>query len=400
MNIVIIGTGYVGLVTGVGLASLGNNINFLDLDENKIQNLSNKKITFYEPGLEEYFNDDETFSRMFFSSDYASIEWQNIDIVFVCVQTPNNLETNSVDTNFLESAIKEINNVNNDDLVITIKSTIPPYEIEKVCEKVGMDSSKLTFNPEFLREGTAVEDFFKPDRIVLGGTNNEKLNKLKELYTDFDCEIITTDSISSQLIKYLANTYLPLRLSFVNEATRLIDYSGGNLDDVLKGVGLDNRIGQHYFRPSPSWGGSCFPKDLVEVNNFYDKDKLNLPLISNIINSNDIHADWTSENIKELYESKKLEGVVLIGAAFKEDTDDLRNSPTTEVFKKLKSSIENVIVFDEIINDENIVKFDYLEDLNSPHLYVLMYPVKESTLDRLNKIIDDTKSITYIPWSL
>ena len=400
MNIVIIGTGYVGLVTGVGLASLGNNINFLDLDENKIQNLSNKKITFYEPGLEEYFNDDETFSRMFFSSDYASIEWQNIDIVFVCVQTPNNLETNSVDTNFLESAIKEINNVNNDDLVITIKSTIPPYEIEKVCEKVGMDSSKLTFNPEFLREGTAVEDFFKPDRIVLGGTNNEKLNKLKELYTDFDCEIITTDSISSQLIKYLANTYLPLRLSFVNEATRLIDYSGGNLDDVLKGVGLDNRIGQHYFRPSPSWGGSCFPKDLVEVNNFYDNDKLNLPIISNILNSNDIHANWTSDNIKELYESKELDGVVLIGAAFKEDTDDLRNSPTTEVLKILKSSIENVIVFDEIINNENIVKFDYLESLNTPHLFVLMYPVNESTLDRLNKIIEDSNSVTYIPWSL
>ena len=400
MNIVIIGTGYVGLVTGVGLASLGNNINFLDLDENKIQNLSNKKITFYEPRLEEYFNDDETFSRMFFSSDYASIEWQNIDIVFVCVQTPNNLETNSVDTNFLESAIKEINNVNNDDLVITIKSTIPPYEIEKVCEKVGMDSSKLTFNPEFLREGTAVEDFFKPDRIVLGGTNNEKLNKLKELYTDFDCEIITTDSISSQLIKYLANTYLPLRLSFVNEATRLIDYSGGNLDDVLKGVGLDNRIGQHYFRPSPSWGGSCFPKDLVEVNNFYDNDKLNLPIISNILNSNDIHANWTSDNIKELYESKELDGVVLIGAAFKEDTDDLRNSPTTEVLKILKSSIENVIVFDEIINNENIVKFDYLESLNTPHLFVLMYPVNESTLDRLNKIIEDSNSVTYIPWSL
>ena len=334
MNIVIIGTGYVGLVTGVGLASLGNFVNFIDLDENKIKDLSSKKITFYEPGLEKYFNDDATFKRMSFSSDYASIEWDNIDIVFVCVQTPNNIETNSVDTKFLESAIKEINNVNNNDLVITVKSTIPPYEIEKVCEKVGMDSSKLTFNPEFLREGTAVEDFFKPDRIVLGGTDTEKLTKLKELYGSFDCEIITTDSISSQLIKYLANTYLPLRLSFVNEATRLIDYSGGNLDDVLKGVGLDNRIGQHYFRPSPSWGGSCFPKDLVEVNNFYDKDKLNLPLISNIINSNDIHADWTSENIKELYESKKLKGVVLIGAAFKEDTDDLRNSPTTEVFKK------------------------------------------------------------------
>ena len=400
MNIVIIGTGYVGLVTGVGLASLGNTVDFIDLDENKIEDLSDKKITFYEPGLEEYFNDDQTFKRMSFSSDYRSIKWDNIDIVFVCVQTPNNIETNSVDTNFLESAIKEINNVNNSELVITVKSTIPPYEIEKVCEKVGMDSSKLTFNPEFLREGSAVEDFFKPDRIVLGGTDSEKLSKLKELYSGFECEIIITDSISSQLIKYLANTYLPLRLSFVNEATRLIDYSGGNLDDVLKGVGLDNRIGQHYFRPSPSWGGSCFPKDLVEVNNFYDNDKLNLPIISNILNSNDIHANWTSDNIKELYESKELDGVVLIGAAFKEDTDDLRNSPTTEVLKILKSSIENVIVFDEIINNEYIVKFDYLESLNTPHLFVLMYPVNESTLDRLNKIIEDSNSVTYIPWSL
>ena len=400
MNIVIIGTGYVGLVTGVGLANLGNTVDFIDLDKNKIKDLSSKKITFYEPGLEEYFNDDETFKRMSFSSDYTSIEWENIDIVFVCVQTPNNIETNSVDTKFLESALTEINNVNNNDLVITVKSTIPPYEIEKVCEKVGMDSSKLTFNPEFLREGTAVEDFFNPDRIVLGGADKEKLNKLIELYSEFECEIITTDSISSQLIKYLANTYLPLRLSFVNEATRLIDYSGGNLDDVLKGVGLDNRIGQHYFRPSPSWGGSCFPKDLVEVNNFYDHEKLNLPLISNIINSNDIHVDWTSQNIRDLYESKNLEGVILIGAAFKEDTDDLRNSPTTEVFKNLKSSIENVIIFDEIINNEDIVKFDYLESLNSSHLFVLMYPLKESTLNRLNKVIEETNSITYIPWSL
>ncbi len=400
MNIVIIGTGYVGLVTGVGLANLGNSVDFIDLDKNKIENLSSKKITFYEPGLEEYFNNDDTFKRMSFSSDYTSIEWENIDIVFVCVQTPNNIETNSVDTKFLESAIKEINNVNNDDLVITVKSTIPPYEIEKVCENVGMDSSKLTFNPEFLREGTAVEDFFKPDRIILGGADKEKLNKLIELYSEFECEIITTDSVSSQLIKYLANTYLPLRLSFVNEATRLIDYSGGNLDDVLKGVGLDNRIGQHYFRPSPAWGGSCFPKDLVEVNNFYDHEKLNLPLISNIINSNDIHVDWTSQNIRDLYESKNLEGVILIGAAFKEDTDDLRNSPTTEVFKNLKSSIENVIIFDEIINNEDIVKFDYLESLNSSHLFVLMYPVKESTLDGLNKVIEETNSITYIPWSL
>ena len=162
---------------------------------------------------------------------------------------------------------------------------------------VGYDKNLLTFNPEFLREGSAVHDFFNPDRVVIGGLDSTKTNKLKELYKEFETEIIITDPISSQLIKYLANTYLPLRLSFVNEATRLADYSGANLVDVLKGVGLDSRIGSHYFRPSPSWGGSCFPKDLVEVNNFYNKEELNLPLISNIIDSNNEHSLRMSSNL-------------------------------------------------------------------------------------------------------
>ena len=202
MNIVIIGTGYVGLVTGVGLANLGNTVDFIDLDENKINDLSSKKITFYEPGLEEYFNNDQTFKRMSFSSDYTSIEWENIDIVFVCVQTPNNIETNSVDTKFLESAISEISKLENRDITITVKSTIPPYEIENVCKKVGYDKNLLTFNPEFLREGSAVSDFFNPDRIVIGGLNSEKIDKLKKLYESFEAEVVLIDPISSLLIKY------------------------------------------------------------------------------------------------------------------------------------------------------------------------------------------------------
>ena len=182
MNIVIIGTGYVGLVTGVGLASLGNNVTFIDLDEDKINKLNNKNLPFYEPGLEKYFDDNDTFARMQFVSKYLDVNWEDKEIVFICVQTPNNLETNSVDTKFLESAINEVNNLNNKDLIITVKSTIPPYEIKKICDKVGLDSDLLTFNPEFLREGTAVDDFFNPDRIVVGGNNPLKLKKLKELY--------------------------------------------------------------------------------------------------------------------------------------------------------------------------------------------------------------------------
>ena len=400
MKIVIIGTGYVGLVTGVGLANLGNNVTFIDLDEDKINKLKNKNLPFYEPGLDQYFEDDETFGRMQFVTNYSDINWEAEEIVFICVQTPNNLETNSVDTKFLESAINEVNNIENKDLVITVKSTIPPYEIEKICKNVGLDTDSLTFNPEFLREGTAVADFFNPDRIVIGSNNSEKIEKLKDLYKDFKAEIIITDPISSQLIKYLANTYLPLRLSFVNEAARLVNSSGGNLEDVLKGVGLDSRIGEHYFRPSPAWGGSCFPKDVVEVNNFYNPEEVNLPLIANIIESNKIQTKWTTNMLKSIHDEKKLSGIILVGAAFKEDTDDLRNSPTLDIYSQLKDENINTKIYDELIKSDDYLSFEDFEKLESPYLIALMYPVKENLMSKINNIVTATSSFLYTPWKI
>ena len=400
MNIVIIGTGYVGLVTGVGLASLGNKVTFIDLDTDKISKLNNKKLPFYEPGLDKYFEDEQVFERMHFASNYSDVNWEDEEIVFVCVQTPNNLDTNSVDTKFLESAITEVNNVKNKNLVITIKSTIPPYEIEKICNKVGLDLHSLTFNPEFLREGTAVEDFFKPDRIVIGGNDSSKVKKLEDLYSNFKAEIIITDPISSQLIKYLANTYLPLRLSFVNEAARLVNSSGGNLDDVLKGVGMDTRIGQHYFRPSPAWGGSCFPKDVVEVNNFYDPNEVNVPLIANIIESNKIQTKWTANMLKSIYAEKNLSGIVLVGAAFKEDTDDLRNSPTLDIYSELIEENFNTKIYDDLIKSEDYLSLKDFENIDSPHLIAIMYPVKEKLMSKINDIVSRTNSFLYVPWQI
>jgi UDPglucose 6-dehydrogenase len=398
MNLVVIGTGYVGLVTGVGFASLGHSVSFIDLDENKVLKLKDKQVPFYEPGLEEHFQNNETFSRMSFTSSYEEIKWEETDVAFICVQTPNNLETNSVDTRFLESAITEINNLNNRKLVVTVKSTIPPYEIEKVCNKVGMDKNKITFNPEFLREGTAIEDFFQPDRIVIGGNDPEKLLVLRELYKGFDAELIETDPISSQLIKYLANTYLPLRLSFVNEAARLIDYSNGNQEDVLKGVGLDSRIGSHYFRPSPAWGGSCFPKDLIEVNNFYKEGEVTLPLISNIIESNDIQTKWTVDKLTSILSNENINSVLLIGAAFKEDTDDLRNSPTLDIYKMLLQKDVNTNIYDEMVELAEYNSVDNLDDISEKTLVVLMYPIKKTLMERVETILSDTNSILYTPW--
>jgi len=398
MNLVIIGTGYVGLVTGVGFASLGNSVSFVDLDENKVSKLKDKQLPFYEPGLEEHFQDNETFSRMSFTSSYEEIDWEDTDVAFICVQTPNNLDTNSVDTRFLESAITEINNLNNPKLVVTVKSTIPPYEIEKVCNKVGMDKNEITFNPEFLREGTAIEDFFQPDRIVLGGNDPKKLSILRELYKGFDAELIETDPISSQLIKYLANTYLPLRLSFVNEAARLIDHSNGNQVDVLRGVGLDSRIGSHYFRPSPAWGGSCFPKDLIEVNNFYKEGEVMLPIISNIIESNNIQTKWTVDKLTSILINENINSVLLIGAAFKEDTDDLRNSPTLDIYKMLHQKDINTFIYDEMVELDEYNSVDNLDDISEKTLVVLMYPIKKTLMERIESIITDTNSILYTPW--
>jgi UDPglucose 6-dehydrogenase len=398
MNLVVIGTGYVGLVTGVGFASLGNSVSFVDLDENKVSKLKDKQVPFYEPGLEEHFQDNETFSRMSFTSSYDEIDWEDTDVAFICVQTPNNLETNSVDTRFLESAITEINNLNNPKLVVTVKSTIPPYEIEKVCNKVGMDKNEITFNPEFLREGTAIEDFFQPDRIVIGGNDPEKISILRELYKGFDAELIETDPISSQLIKYLANTYLPLRLSFVNEAARLIDHSNGNQVDVLKGIGLDSRIGSHYFRPSPAWGGSCFPKDLIEVNNFYKEGEVMLPIISNIIESNDIQTKWTVNKLTSILSNENINSVLLIGAAFKEDTDDLRNSPTLDIYKILIQKDVNAFIYDEMVELAEYNSVDNLDDISDKTLVVLMYPIKKALMEKIETILTETNSILYTPW--
>ena len=189
-----------------------------------------------------------------------------------------------------------------------------------------------------------------------------------------------------------------MRLSFVNEATRLSDYSGANLTDVLKGIGLDNRIGSHYFRPSPSWGGSCFPKDLVEVNNFYKKDELNLPLISNIIESNNEHLNWTVDQLLSLKNNNNLEQIVLVGAAFKENTDDLRNSPTLDIYKLLDDMGVQVSILDTEIEVPNHNYVSSVEDVVSKSLIAIMYPLNDDLDKKLLDHSSQNECIIFYPW--
>ena len=383
MNIVVIGVGYVGLVTGLSLVKLGNKVTFLDTDLNKIQMLNKKEPTFDEPELLDYLTNDKTAKNASFCHSYEDIDWEDTDIVLICVQTPvdDNGELNS---QFIKKVFSSINGLVTNKTTVCIKSTIHPSALQKVLSEINFRYEDLVFNPEFLREGSAFHDFFNTDRIIIGSENLEKSQIIANLYRELESEIIFTDPISSQLIKYLSNAYLPLRLSFVNEASRLIDSLSANQNDVLKGVGLDSRIGDQYFRPSPGWGGSCFPKDVMEIQQIAKENNLDLPVIQSISNSNNKHLLWFSNKLKEIMKINNLQKIILLGAAFKENTDDTRYSPTFEIYNILKKDKQNVTIYDEGLTLDS--KYNQILSFEENALYVEMYPMGDKVENEIVKL--------------
>ena len=388
MNISVIGAGYVGLITGIGFAKLNHQVSIVDLNDDLIKNLNENRPPFYEPELVDYLNDSNIRNNLFFSTSYQKSINENTDIVFVCVQTPTDPDTGKTKTDYISSVLTELKKIESFNFIICIKSTIKATLVEKISNEIDLDYKKIIFNPEFLREGSAFYDFFNPDRIVIGGSDQKGLNQCTELYELFDCEKIITDSNSSQMIKYLSNTYLAMRLSFVNETYRLVSEFNGNPEEVLNAIGKDKRIGNDYFRPSPGWGGSCFPKDVKEVISSFQMD-YQLPIISEILRSNELHMAWFVDYILKIINEQSLENIVLIGAPFKENTDDLRESPSLKIYKLIEEKFKNVWILDfDIPLSKSFKAIKSLSELKDNTLYVEMFPDSSQNRNNIVNTID------------
>lgn len=388
MNISVIGAGYVGLITGIGFAKLNHQVSIVDLNDDLIKNLNENRPPFYEPELVDYLNDSNIRNNLFFSTSYQKSINENTDIVFVCVQTPTDPDTGKTKTDYISSVLTELKKIESFNFIICIKSTIKATLVEKISNEIDLDYKKIIFNPEFLREGSAFYDFFNPDRIVIGGSDQKGLNQCTELYKSFDCEKIITDSNSSQMIKYLSNTYLAMRLSFVNETYRLVSEFNGNPEEVLNAIGKDKRIGNDYFRPSPGWGGSCFPKDVKEVISSFQMD-YQLPIISEILRSNELHMEWFVDYILKIINEQSLENIVLIGAPFKENTDDLRESPSLKIYKLIEEKFKNVWILDfDISLSKSFKAIKSLSELKDNTLYVEMFPDSSQNRNNIVNTID------------
>jgi UDPglucose 6-dehydrogenase len=337
-----IGTGYVGLVSGVCFADLGNDVICVDKDNNKINNLKKGIIPIYEPGLEELVLKNYKNKRLNFSTNLKE-SIKKSDIVFVCVGTPTRRNSNSADLSQVYSVAKEISKSINKFKIIINKSTVPVTtgdEVEKIiAKKVSRKYFSVVSNPEFLREGEAIRDFIYPDRVVIG-SNDEKSKKiLKNLYSPLiskGAKFVSTNRRAAELIKYASNAFLATKITFINEIANLCEKTGIDVEDISIGIGLDKRIGSRFLRAGPAYGGSCFPKDTKAIVSTADKFKTNLSVIKSVIKSNEIRSDILQKRVNLILKNKvKNKKISFLGVTFKANTDDMRDSSSLKLIPYL-----------------------------------------------------------------
>ena len=403
MKITIIGSGYVGLVSGICFASIGHDITCIDINEKKIADLNNGKIPIFEPGLSELLAKVKMAGNINFSTD-LSFSLKDCAAVFIAVGTPQG-EDGSADMSYVLAAAKEIYDLckktGKKDLVVVTKSTVPVGTADEIRKIVG-DNIKVASNPEFLREGNAIDDFMNPDRIVIGCDDALSAEVLSEIYKPLEGKrLVKTTTKTSELIKYTANAFLATKIAFINEIADLCEKTGADIKELAAAVGLDSRIGEKFLNPGPGFGGSCFPKDVSAIINTAKNNGVDLSIVSEVEASNKRRkASMAKRIIANLggYEKAKGKNVAVLGLAFKANTDDIRYSPAIYILKELLKAEINIKASDfeaientkrELAGFDNIEYFDDLyEAVRDCDLMAVLteWPeYKELDLERIKK---------------
>lgn len=354
-QIAVIGTGYVGLTTGATLAQFGFQVSCCDVDARKVDLLNQGVIPIVEHGLDELVNDNCAAGRLTFhlGSDPAV---RNADVVFLCVPTPQD-DDGSADLTYVRAAAAEIGPMLKPGAVVVNKSTVPVGSFHVVGDALGRDDVDVASNPEFLREGSAVHDCLHPDRVVIGAENERAAAVVRSLYESLDTEFIITDPASAETIKYAANGFLAMKISFINSVAAMCEQVGADVAAVVAGIGSDHRIGNQFLNPGPGWGGSCFPKDSRALVSIAREHGYDFSLMRGVIDINEQQYDRIVNKIARganRFAHDRLEGVVIaaLGLTFKAGTDDLRESPSLRILHELRRRGAEIRAYDPTATGE------------------------------------------------
>ena len=352
-KIAVIGTGYVGLTTSIGLASLGHEVIGFDLDSAKVEMLQAGKLPIHEPGLGEILIAGIKSGNLQSTSDLSEAV-ADADFVFTCVPTPQD-DDGSADLSYVISASVAMKDLLKPGAIVVTKSTVPVGSAQVVENAIGRSDIEVASNPEFLREGAAVHDFKHPDRIVVGARSTEISQKVMDLYSHIDCPKLLTSQETAELIKYASNSFLAIKLSYVNDVAVLSEAVGADPFEVLQGMGLDTRIGNRFLEPGPGWGGSCFPKDTKALESIAKSFGVDLPLITAAIASNEISHKRVADRLaKALGGSLNGKTIAVLGLTFKANTDDTRESPAIAVIEHLIKGGGEVVAYDPMVSSYDL----------------------------------------------
>jgi len=349
MDVSIIGSGYVGLVTGACFAEVGHNVTCVDNDARKIETLRAGKVPIYEPGLEELIHRNVSAQRLRFTGSVKE-GVENSQVVFIAVPTPPQHD-GSVDLSFIEKVAREIAGVLTDYRVIVDKSTVPVKTGEKVAESIKRYNRHrakfdVVSNPEFLREGCAVSDLMQPDRIVIGAQSEHAVDVMKKVYEPFMAPILVTDINSAELIKHAANSFLALKISYINAVSAICEASGADVEKVADGIGMDRRIGRHFLNAGIGYGGSCFPKDIAAFITISDQLGVPFALLKEVQRINVAQKDRFLKAIRDTLWVLREKQIAVWGLTFKPDTDDVRSSVAIDLVADMLREGAHVSVYD------------------------------------------------------